>query len=440
VTVVPDTESNSLVITSSPKNFARLRGIVAQLDAARREVFIECLIAEVQLNDKGELGIQWAKAFTNSVDNEKNGTSTLGTDFGLDALGDGLRYTTTSDSLTGLLRALQTEGRLNILSSPKILVLDNAAAEISVGQEVPFVTNSRITQNGDTVNTIQYRDVGVILQVTPQINADGLVRLVVHPEVSSIAPDSQSVTITQGVRSPTFNKNFADTTIVINNGETAVIGGLIRDSYSETQFSIPFLGQIPVLGRLFGSTIEETTKQEIVVFLTPHVVEHPGALRSTSRRAMNDFALVPSEILERRLERWVTGLDDASHAFHYNRGTVMLEGGRTEAAIYELELARDLLPTHVDTRLNLALALGNAGKLREAIEEMNVARGLDRADPELAYMLGALFWRAEDYPMALRNFAKALELDPKHEDAAAWLPRAAERVQQLERELLEEQR
>ena len=104
----------------------------------------------------------------------------------------------------------------------------------------------------------------------------------------------------------------------------------------------------------------------------------------------------------------------------------------------------DALPKWADIVLiplvNLALALGNAGKLREAIEEMNVARGLDRADPELAYMLGALFWRAEDYPMALRNFAKALELDPKHEDAAAWLPRAAERVQQLERELLEEQR
>ncbi len=439
VTVTADTEANALLFTTSPRNFDRLRTIVNDLDRARREVFIECLIAEVQLTDRGELGIQWNAAFTNSVENAEEGSQTLGTDWGLDSLADGLRWTTSSDKLTGLLRALKTEGRLNILSSPKILVLENADSEISVGQEVPFVTNSRITQNGDTVNTIQYRDVGIILRVTPQVNEDGYVRMVVHPEVSSIAPDSESVPISEGVRSPTFNKNFADTTIVVRTGETAVIGGLIRDSWSESRFKIPVLGDIPVLGHLFGSTSREKVKQEIVVFLTPHVVEDAGELRDRSRKAREQFALVPPEVLQAELERWLRELEEGTHAFHYNRGTVLLEGGRLVEAIEELERAVELSPGDAATRLNLGLALARAGALERAATALQRAALLDGADPEISYNLGAVYWRLGDFPRAAAELRRALQIDPRHEGAATWLPRAMRQLQRLERGLLEEE-
>ncbi|RMG09030.1 MAG: type II secretion system protein GspD [Planctomycetota bacterium] len=438
VTVVADEEANALVFTSSERNFDRLREVVSRLDQPRREVFIECLIAEVQLNDKGELGIQWNALFTNSAENAKEGSQSLGTDFGLDSLTDGLRYTTTSDQFTGLLRALQTEGRLNILSSPKILCLENQAAEISVGQEVPFVTNSRITNQGDTVNTIQYRDVGIILRVEPQINSDGHVRMTVHPEVSSIAPDSQSVPISDGVRSPTFNKNFADTTIVIKTGETAIIGGLIRDELSETEFKIPFLGDIPILGKLFGSTSREKVKQEIVVFLTPHVVERPGELRSRSARTLEEYAFVPNEVVRNELDRWLRGLERETHAFHYNRGTVLLEAGRLEAAIRELRKATRLDGGDPAAHFNLALALGRAGRLEAAKAELRQAALLDPSDPEIPYNMGALLWRQGDYPRAAALFQRALELDPLHESARHWLSRALEEIRRLERELLEE--
>ncbi|MCO5170306.1 MAG: tetratricopeptide repeat protein [Planctomycetes bacterium] len=438
VTVTADETSNALVLTTSPKNFDRLRSIVGQLDVARREVFIECLIAEVQLSDRGELGIQWNAAFSNSAENAKEGTQTVGTDWGLNNLRDGIRYTTSSDKLTALLRALRTEGRLDILSSPKILVMENMPAEISVGQEVPFVTNSRITNFGDTVNTIQYRDVGIILRVTPQISHDGTVRMTVHPEVSSIAPDSESVPISEGVRSPTFNKNFADTTIVVRTGQTAVIGGMIRDSYSETFFKIPLLGDIPIFGRLFGSTIREKVKQEIVVFLTPHVIETPGQLTRRSQEVVQQFAYVPTEIMNSELDRWLRNLQEDSHAYQYNRGTVLLESGRVDEAIKALEKARDAAPRHAATRVNLALALARAGLYERAELELREALVLDPTDAEIAYDLGAVLWRQGDFVQAARMFERALLVAPDHPEAQRWLHRARREAARVESDLLRE--
>jgi general secretion pathway protein D len=438
VTVVADTEANALVFTTSQRNFDRIRAVVGELDRPRRQVFIECLIAEVRLTDKGELGVQWDALFTNDILNEKDGTQSVGTDFGLGSLNDGMRYTTDSGKLTGFLRALQTDGRLNILSSPKILCLENQDAEISVGQEVPFVTNSRITQNGDTVNTIQYRDVGIILQVTPQVNEDGHVRMVIHPEVSSIAPASESVLISEGVRSPTFNRNFADTTIVVGDSETAVIGGLISNSVVETEFKIPFLGSIPILGRLFGSTIKEKVKQEIVVFLTPHVVESVGGLRARTTKTLSEFAMVPVEVVREELDRWLRGLDHETHPYHYNRGTVLLEGGRVPEAIDDLRKAIRFKGSDPAAHFNLGLALARSGRLEEAKTELKIAGVLAPGDVEIPYNLAAVYWRQENYPMAAAKFQRALELDPLHEQAREWLPRALRELRRLESELLKE--
>jgi hypothetical protein len=313
--------------------------------------------------------------------------------------------------------------------------MENSAAELSVGQEVPYVTNSRVTTNGDTVNTIQYRNVGIILQITPQVNDDGLVKLVVHPEVSSIAPDSQSVPISEGVRSPTFNRNFADTTIVIRTGETAVIGGLIQDAFSETQFSIPLLGDIPILGRLFGNTIREKRKQEIVVFLTPHVIERAGQLRAHSRETMAEYAHAPRAIVDALLDRWLAGLDSGSHAWAYNRGTVLLETGRTEDAISALTEAVRRDPDDCSSRVNLGLALARAGRLEEAEHQLRWAETLDPRDPAIPYDLGAVLWRRGDYVQTALAFRRALLIDPTWDEALEWLPRAQREADRIERDL-----
>src|SRR5262249_28225802 len=156
---------------------------------------LECLVAEVTLDDAGQLGVQWQTNFTRDVAGRLGGTSTAGTFGGLGALAQGVQFISTSDKLGLTLQALPTQGKLQVLSSPKIIAMENQIAQISVGQDVPFINNSRITQNGDTINTVQYRNVGVILKVTPKINENGEVRMLVHPEVSEIGPQSEAIPI-----------------------------------------------------------------------------------------------------------------------------------------------------------------------------------------------------------------------------------------------------
>ena len=297
-------------------------------------------------------------------------------------------------------------------------------AQISVGEDVPFINNSRITQNGDTVNTVQYRNVGVILKVTPKINENGEVRMLVHPEVSEIGPQSEAVPISNNVTSPVFNDNFADTTVVVQDGETAVLGGLIRSEQNETVQKIPILGDIPLVGLAFRSKSVDKKKVELLVLLTPHVVSDAEKLRRQSRHVQDKFALVGEERIGLELETWTRGLEDGSALKAYNRGTVYLEARRYEEAAHELEQARALAPGDEPTHFNLGLAYARLGRLIEAKRELEEALRIDPRDPETHYNLGAIYWRCQDYETAAREFRACLELDPRHESAKNWLARA----------------
>jgi general secretion pathway protein D len=424
VKIVADADSNSLLVTTSPKHFPRIRQMIQDLDRERKQVLLECLVAEVTLDDAGQLGVQWQTNWIRDIAGQKNGVSQAGTFGGLGAIAQGFQYVSTSDKLGLTLQALQTEGKLNVLSSPKILAMENQAAQISVGEDVPFITNSRVTTNGDTVNTIQYRNVGVILKVTPKINERGEVRMVVHPEVSEIGPKSEAVAITNNVTSPVFTNNFADTTVVVNDGETAVIGGLIRNELNDTVQKLPILGDIPIVGLAFRSTSVEKKKVELLVLLTPHVVDDAEKLRRQSRRVEDKFALVGAERLGLELETWTHGLEDGSPQKAYNRGTVYLEAHRYDEAGRELEEARALAPRDGPTRFNLGLAYARAGRLIDARREFEEVLRIDPRDAQTHYNLGAIHWRAQDYQAAGREFRACLQLDPLNESAKKWLTRA----------------
>jgi hypothetical protein len=329
------------------------------------------------------------------------------------------------------IRALQTVGRLNVLSSPKILTLENQPATISVGQDVPFITNSRVTQNGDTVNTIQYRNIGIILKVTPHLNENGDVRMVVHPEVSEIGPQSQAVPISPGVTSPVFELNYADTTIVVKDGETAVLGGLIRNELQDTVQKLPILGDIPLVGLVFRSKVTEKKKVELIVLMTPHVVDDAEQLRRRSRQTNDKFVLITPEVLNDELDRWTRGLEEGTAVKAYNRGTVYLEANQVYQAVEELEHARDLAPGDAATRFNLGLAYAKAGQLDKAIVELNDAQRLDPRDAETHYNLGAIFWRRQDYNAAAREFKACMALDPNHDEAKKWLLKAEKAVKDV---------
>jgi general secretion pathway protein D len=176
---------------------------------------------------------------------------------------------------------MQSDGRLEILSRPQILAVDNMVATIDVGQMVPVVTGSRVTERGDSINTFEYQNVGIQLEVTPRINPDGIVKMDVSPTISSLS--SSSVAISSGYSAPIINNRSATTTVSVQDGQTIVIGGLISTEDNERITKIPWLGDIPYIGAVFKKTKKTRVRSELLIILTPHVINTPGEAEKFSR-------------------------------------------------------------------------------------------------------------------------------------------------------------
>jgi len=260
------------------------------------------LIAEVTLDNNTQFGVEgfWENKFRVHGDSI---THRYGTDFTLPS--QGLALLGSGDEMQLKLNAFADEGRLKVLATPRVLVLDNETANINVGKQVPRVTNTTINQQGNTVNTVQYENVGILLQVTPHVNFDGLVTMVIHPEISDIAPASEAVTITEGVSSPTFNVNSADTTVAARHTQTVILGGLIRDSMNETVQKVPLLGDIPILGLLFSSTSKEKVKRELMIFLTPYVAYTAGQLEELTELEKSKLKLLDDRDIASEGDSWL---------------------------------------------------------------------------------------------------------------------------------------
>ena len=206
-----------------------------------------------------------------------------------------------------LIRALEVEGKGEILSRPTILARNNQQATIIVGQEVPFITNTRFDQSGNQINTIQYQDIGIILRVTPFITTDGLVEMIVTPEISSLNT-RDTVEIQPGVESPTIDKRSADTVVVTPDGQPVVIGGLIEKKKTDRVRKVPLLGDIPLLGYAFRRTIKEDVRTELLIFLTPTVVYSPGDLHKIVEREGKSLELMPRALTDKDREEFLQGI------------------------------------------------------------------------------------------------------------------------------------
>jgi len=297
VGVQADPSTNTLVLRTSPRNYKAIEGIITDLDRLRPQVLIKVLIADVTLDDEMQFGVE---GFWENKGKPKN---RLGSDFALAT--QGFTYTLTDDQFQATLNMFADEGKLKILATPRILVLDNQTANINVGKEVPVVTNTTVNSLGNTVNTVRYENVGILLDVTPHINPDGLVTMVVHPEVSDVASQAESVQITAGVNSPTFIVNSADTTVAVRNGQTVVIGGLIRESVDDSRTSIPVLGDIPILGWLFSNTKKVKNKRELMIFLTPYVAYTTTELEELGELEKSKLRLIDQKEIEAESDRWL---------------------------------------------------------------------------------------------------------------------------------------
>ncbi len=288
-----DPSTNSLIITASDALYKQLRAVIDQLDGRRAQIYIEAMIVEVSEQKLAEAGFQWAGGsgdssrivagtslgkgsipglFSLIADPKTVGASVAGLNVGFARrLGNG-QY-----SLGALASFLETNADGNVLSKPNMIALDNEEAKIVVGQNVPFVTGSYTNNNSNSgsVNpftTVERKDVGLTLRVRPQVGEGGTVRMTVFQENSSVDPSSK--TNTQGL---TTNKSSIETTVVVDNGTTLVLGGLLKDEFSNGDSKVPVLGDIPVLGELFKSRSRSRNKTNLMVFLRPVVMRDVDA-------------------------------------------------------------------------------------------------------------------------------------------------------------------
>ena len=290
VHIIADKDTNALVITAGPKMMRQVRDVIAQLDIQRAQVLVEAVIAEVSANKSSQLGIDWAVFNSGKIAAadilSPNTLSTLGSVVtagsntallgligqGINIGGAGGGDFKNGTSFAILLKALQGDGDTNVLSTPTLVTLDNQEAKFSAGQEVPFLTG-QFTNNGTTTTgtvnpfqTIERKDVGLTLGVTPQINEGNHVKLKLNFEVSSLSSG------TAGAANLITNKRTLTNTVGVENGQILVIGGLIDDQIQDTQQGVPFLSSIPIIGALFQYRSVSKTKKNLMLFIRPTIL------------------------------------------------------------------------------------------------------------------------------------------------------------------------
>ncbi|MBF0121322.1 MAG: type II secretion system secretin GspD [Desulfobacterales bacterium] len=302
VKILADKETNSLVIMAEKDEHLLLESIIKELDEPRMMVYIECLIMEVNINKNFKLGTEWQGAdktsirgydsiagggfisgenlsSENNIDQLKKGIIPRG--FSLGVFGESLKIgEVVFPNIAAIIHAFQKDKDVNILSTPQLLTMDNEEASIKVGKNIPYQTKSGSTVGGESYNTYEYKDVGLKLKITPNINKNNQIRLKISEEIEKV--DDISIADIK----PTTLKRNIDTTIVINNKNTIVIGGLIDDSFSKTNYNVPCLGDIPGLGWLFRSMSKSREKTNLFVFLTPQIIrnQYEGEKISNSKK------------------------------------------------------------------------------------------------------------------------------------------------------------
>ncbi len=295
--IQPDETLNALVVRADPSQMSEIEDIVSQLDVRRAQVLIEAAIVEVSGDVSNALGIQWASLDQGNAVGGVN-FSNLGTDLnsvisaiqgGTPAgLANGITLAggdtngAGDQGYGGLLQALANTTNANLLSTPSIMTLDNQEAEIIVGQNVPFITGSSTSTTDGISNpfqTISREDVGLTLRVVPQINDGDVIRLQVEQEVSSVVPTSEAIQSADLIT----NKRSIKTTILADDSETIVLGGLIQDDITESEQKVPVLGDIPLLGHLFKSRSRVNVKRNLLVFLRPNIVRESGSAKAITQ-------------------------------------------------------------------------------------------------------------------------------------------------------------
>jgi len=325
ITITPDKATNSIVIVASPADFQNLSQILKQLDRRRKQVFVEAMIIEATIDKLLDVGAKWRATAKHNGDpvviggvGQIDSTALQNVLTGLAGMSIGGMGSFMNIPLTSIINGQPTTSNLNVpgfaalfslsefkdsvnvLSTPQILTSDNKEAEIVVGENVPFIGKRErdITTSSTVLSSIERKDVGITLRITPQITEGDYIKLDIFEEISSLKQDSENILTSIG---PTTTKRSTKTSVVVKDNNTVVIGGLIQERDDVNVTKIPVLGDIPVLGYLFKQKSVGKTKTNLLVFLTPHIVKESQTLDALTAVKQREFAVAQNMYIEGEL-------------------------------------------------------------------------------------------------------------------------------------------
>jgi len=382
--ITADNASNSLVIMSSSSDYQNLSRVIKQLDKRRGQVFVEAMIAEVSIDQLLDLGSKWRATVkandahvmiggVGQVDQSTIGNIITGlTGLTLGGLANyftvpqsfvqGATSPITVPGLAALFSLSDFKGVVNVLSTPQILTSDNKEAEIMVGENVPFISTRErdISTTGTVLTSIERKDVGITLRITPQINEGDYVKLDIYQEISAVVSESENITISVG---PTTTKRATKTSVVLKDNQTVVIGGLLQEREEEQISKVPVLGDIPLLGWLFKYKSVVKKKTNLLVFLTPHIVRETASLEQLTREKREEFSR--TERLYERGELMIEFMEDITPEA---ANSIITQYGGTVIKFWE------------DGVYHINLKRGQ--DVKEAIRKFSAIQGVIKANPK----------------------------------------------------------
>ena len=380
INIVADAETNSLVISGPREEYEAVAGLIKQLDVPRRMVYLEALVMEVQVNKDFNVGVQWGGAgtfdsgtgallsgFSGSSSDPygilqglQESPAVLPAGFSFGVLKEGIKIGgITFPNLGAVLNAYKNDEDVNVIATPQILTTDNKKASIKVGENVPYITSKNTTEAQQDYTNYDYKDVATSLAITPQINQSNVVRMDIGVEVIKLKDLNDG--------NPTTYTRSANTTVVVNNEQTVVIGGMIGQDSTAGEYKVPLLGDIPLLGWLFKSRSKEDKKTNLFIFITPHIVENPAQLTKVyeeKRAEVEEVHKVPGDIADRFLHK-KSGANDA--AILADMGFLQVQQGKLASAKHSFDEALALDPSNTAALVNKGLLLEREGRKKEAV-------------------------------------------------------------------------
>jgi general secretion pathway protein D len=309
-----DPETRNLMVVTDDATAQYISQVVSNLNRPAPQVLIKVVFMEVTYSKGSDIGVEGS--YAKNLGTDKNLRNTFKQDFsGMSGLASGAgaagAFSIIGNDFSATLKAVAEAGKFEVLSRPSVLARNNQAAVITIGQQVPLITNVRYDNFGNQINGISYQNVGIILNVTPFITSQDLVEMIVSPEISSLS--DRTVTISSGASSnatanavgaPVINTRSANTVVVTPDGQTIVIGGLMSNNRISNERKIPLLGDIPLLGNLFKRKVISEEKTELLIFLTPKIIRTSQLLDMAAKERAS-MQIAPQSFTEKELDRFL---------------------------------------------------------------------------------------------------------------------------------------